>query len=87
MSSAPTPEERIAELLGLMRPAPDGWVRAAAELPAARRAMDQLVARAEQDAAYRQAVLADLEQALRDVGVEPTKPDVQRIRERLSPGG
>jgi hypothetical protein len=49
--------------------------------------MDQLVARAEQDAAYRQAVLADLEQALRDVGVEPTKPDVERIRERLSPGG
>lgn len=86
MSEGPTPEERIAELLSLLPPAPPGWVKAAAELPAARRAMDDLVARAEADASYRLAVLADLEQALRDAGVEPAPGHVQRLRKRLDPG-
>jgi hypothetical protein len=82
-----TPEEEIAELLGMLPPAPEGWVRAAAELPAARRAMDDLVDRAEADANFRRALLSDLERALRDVGVEPAPENVERLRERLAPEG
>src|SRR5204863_460189 len=52
-------EERIGRLLRLLPPAPVGWVRAAQELPAARAALDELVARAEEDAeAYRLALEA-----------------------------
>ena len=58
------PEERIAALLRLLRPAPEGWVRAAQELPLARRTFDDIVARAEADIAFRTALIADLEQAL-----------------------
>ena len=43
-------EERIGRLLRLLPPAPTAWVRAAQELPVARAALDELVARAEQDA-------------------------------------
>ena len=46
-------EERIAELLRLLPPAPVGWVRAAQELPAARKELAALVARAEADAAFK----------------------------------
>ena len=63
-------EERIAVLLRLLRPAPEGWVRAAQELPAARRTLDDIVARAEADAAFRAALLADLELALQGAGYE-----------------
>ena len=36
-------EERLGELLGLLRPAPTGWTRAAQELPFARRSLDSIV--------------------------------------------
>jgi hypothetical protein len=68
-------EERLAELLRALPPAPAGWVQAARELPAARAGLDALVERAEQDAAFRQELVADLERALRAAGVEP-RPDV-----------
>jgi hypothetical protein len=64
-------EERIALLLRLLRPAPPAWVRAAQELPAARRTLDEIVARAEADAAFRAALVADLEQALAGEGYDP----------------
>lgn len=79
-----TSEERIAGLLRLLRPAPPGWVRAAQELPAARASLDDIVARAEADAAFRDAVVADLEAALEHEGVEPTSPLVAELRRRLS---
>jgi hypothetical protein len=71
-------EERLGELLRLMRPAPTGWVRAAQELPAARRSIDEIVARAEADLAFREALVADLEAALAQEGYEP---DVRVIGE------
>src|SRR5215212_2847798 len=43
-------EERLGELLRLLRPAPEGWARAAQELPRARRSLDRIVAQAEADA-------------------------------------
>ena len=58
-------EEQIGRLLRLLPPAPEGWVRAAQELPAARAQLDELVARAEQDAAFRLQLRADLERRCR----------------------
>jgi hypothetical protein len=78
--SARYTEERIAALLRLLRPAPEGWVRAAQELPAARRVIDDIVARAEADAAFRRALVADLEEALRAAGYEPGERTLVELR-------
>lgn len=75
--------ERIATLLRLLPPPPDGWVRAAQELPQARAELDGLVARAEEDAAFRTQVLADLEAALESEGIDPTPSVVAALRVRL----
>lgn len=54
------------------------------ELPRARVAIDELVERATVDHQLRQTVLADLEEALRGVGVEPRPRDLDTVRARLS---
>jgi hypothetical protein len=77
--------ERLAQLIGMLPPAPDSWVRAAQELPAARRELDVIVARAEADAEFRARLVADLETALQAEGVEPTRPLLAEVRRRLSP--
>jgi hypothetical protein len=77
-------EEHLARLIGLLAPAPEAWVRAAQELPAARRGLDELVARAESDAAFRAELLADLESALQAEGVEPEPRVVQELRRLLT---
>ena len=77
-------EERLGVLLRILRPAPTGWVRAAQELPAARRTFDEIVARAEEDRAFRSALVADLEKALAAEGYEPDRRIVDELRERLS---
>jgi hypothetical protein len=77
-------EEQIALLLRLLPPAPEGWVRAAQELPAARAAVDGLLARAEADAAFRQRLLADLEEAVASAGYEPTPQVVEQLRRKLA---
>ena len=77
-------EERLGVLLRLLRPAPAGWVRAAQELPAARRTFDAIVARAEADLAFRAALVADLERALAAEGYEPDRRVVNEIRVRLN---
>ena len=77
-------EERLGVLLRLLRPAPVGWVRAAQELPAARRTIDEIVAHAEADRAFRSALIADLEQALTAEGYEPDRRFVDELRERLT---
>ena len=76
-------EERIAELLRLLPPAPPGWVRAAQELPAARTEVAELVARAEADAAFRALVIADLEAALEAEGIEAKPSVVAALRASL----
>ena len=79
-------EVQLARLIGLLPPAPEAWVQAAQELPAARRGLDELVARAERDAAFRARLLADLESALEAEGVEPEPHVVQQLRRRLADG-
>ena len=77
-------EERLGALLRFLPPAPVGWVRAAQELPAARRSMDEIVARAEADLAFREALIADLEIALEQAGYEPDRRLLDELRKRLA---
>ena len=76
-------EERLADVLATLRPAPAGWVEIARELPPARAAIDALVARAEQDAAFRAQLVGDLEGALAREGVEPEARVLAELRSRL----
>ena len=76
--------EQLSRLIGMLPRAPESWGQAAQELPAARRGLDQLDARAEADAAFRAQVLADLEQALQAEGVEPQPRVVEELRRLLA---
>ena len=76
-------EERLAELIRALRPVPEGWTRAAQELPFARRQLDDIVARAEADLEFRRALVADLEEALRTEGYEPDRLPLEELRRRL----
>jgi hypothetical protein len=76
--------ERLARLIGMLPPAPEGWVQAAQEMPAARGEIDQIVARAQADAEFRAALLADLETALQAEGFEPEPRVVNELRRLLA---
>ena len=78
-------EERIADLLRLLKPAPEAWVRAAQELPLALRGLDDLVERARADDRFRRALIADLESVLAAEGYEPDPTVVELLRRRLPP--
>ncbi len=76
-------EARLGELLRALPPAPEGWVRAAQELPRSRRELDDIVARAVADEAFRKALIEDLDRALREVGYEPEGLPLEELRRRL----
>ena len=76
-------EERLARLIRALPPAPEPWVRAAQELPAARAELNQIVARAESDAEFRARLVADLEAALAADGYEPSPALVHMLRVRF----
>jgi hypothetical protein len=77
-------EDRLAELIGALPPAPQAWVRAAQELPLARTEIDEIVARAEADAEFRIALIADLEATLAQEGYEPERLPVDELRRRFA---
>lgn len=77
-------EERLADLIAALPPAPEGWVEAAQELPLARRELDEIVARAEADAEFRRRLVADLEAALAAEGYEPDPTVVEALRRRFA---
>jgi hypothetical protein len=76
--------ETLARLIGMLPPAPEAWVQAAQELPTARGEIDQIVARAQADAEFRAALLADLETALQAEGIEPEPRVVDKVRRLLA---
>ena len=76
-------EQRLAELLGALPPAPAAWVQAAKELPLARRQLDSLVERAVADEDFRRAIEADIEAAIREAGCVPDPVTVAALRARL----
>ena len=77
-------EETIARLLAVLPPAPEGWTQAAIELPHAQAAIEELAASAQADAAAREMIVADLDEALRGVGVEPRCQLLESLRSRLN---
>jgi hypothetical protein len=77
-------EDRLADLIAALPPAPQAWVRAAQELPLARTEINEIVARAEADAEFREALIADLEATLAQEGYEPERPLVDALRRRFA---
>lgn len=75
--------DNLGRLIAALPPAPEGWTRAAQELPLARRGIDDIVAKVEADAAYRERVVADLESALAAEGIEPTPSILDELRNRF----
>ena len=53
-------------------------------MPLARLGLDDLVRRAEEDAVFRQRLIADLEAALHAEGIEPDPALAEALRRRLS---
>lgn len=76
-------EERLGRLLAALPPAPEAWVRAAQDLPLLRAQVDEIIARAEADAAFRKRLVADLNAALETEGYEPERRLVDEVRSRL----
>jgi hypothetical protein len=76
-------EEELAELIATLAPPPAAWVEAAVELPRARAAIEGLVAQAIADRERREAMLSDLDAALRAAGVRPRPYLVEDLRARL----
>jgi hypothetical protein len=76
-------ERRIGELLGELPPPPAGWIRAAQELPRARREIGRLAALAQTDADVRASLLADAPSALCEAGLEPAPRTVAALHARL----
>ena len=76
-------EERLARLIRALPPAPAAWVRAAQELPFAQTELDEIVSRAEEDAAFRARLVADLEAALEAEGYDRDPAVVEALRARF----
>jgi hypothetical protein len=77
-------EETLADLLRTLPAPPQAWVKAAQEIPLARKGLDDIVERARADQAFRDALIADLETALESAGYDPIPALTEAVRERLS---
>jgi hypothetical protein len=77
-------EETLADLLRTLPAPPEAWVKAAQEIPLARRGLDDIVERARADQAFRDALIADLETALESAGYDTNPALTEAVRERLS---
>jgi hypothetical protein len=77
-------ERMLGRLIAAMPAPPQDWEQAAIELPALRRAADQVLALAETDAEFRAELVADLEAALRRAGHEPNPALRAAVRHRLA---
>ena len=77
-------EETLAELLRTLPAPPEAWVRAAQEIPLARRGLDDIVERARADLAFRAALISDLERALQEAGYDADPALAEAVRVRLS---
>ena len=76
-------EERLATLLRALPAPPRAWVEAAQELPLALMGLDDIVARAEMDAAFREALSEDVDATLAREGYEPDFVLHRAVRRRL----
>jgi hypothetical protein len=77
-------EETLADLLRTLPAPPEAWVKAAQEIPLARRGLDDIVERARADQPFRDALISDLETALESAGYDTDPALTEAVRERLS---
>jgi hypothetical protein len=77
-------EEALSKLLRALPVPPEAWVKAAQEIPLARRGLNDIVERARADLVFREALIADLERALEGAGYEPHPALADAVRNRLS---
>jgi hypothetical protein len=75
--------EQIGRLLAALPPAPRAWVAAAREIPKVGAELDALLSRADTDAELREKLVRDLEAALNEAGIVPTRRVVAEARNRL----
>jgi len=78
-------EETLALLLRTLPAAPEAWVKAAQEIPLARRGLDDIVERARSDRAFREALMTDTEGTLEGAGFDHDPALQDAVREHLSP--
>jgi hypothetical protein len=78
-------EETLALLLRTLPAAPVAWVKAAQEIPLARRGLDDIVERARADRAFLEALMIDTESTLEDAGFDHDPALQDAVRARLSP--
>ena len=78
-------EETLAVLLRTLPAAPVAWVKAAQEIPLARKGLDDIVERARADQAFREALFADTESTLEGAGYDPDPALLDAVRARLTP--
>jgi hypothetical protein len=76
-------EERLGELLSSLPPAPEAWVKAAQNLPIARKGVDEIVERADEDEEYRRRVIEDPKAALEEADVVAHGEAIEILRRRL----
>lgn len=76
-------EEKLAEILSALPPAPEAWVRAAQELPLLQQGLAQIVERADADEDYRRRVVENPEAALEEADVVAHAETVEILRRRL----
>jgi hypothetical protein len=79
-------EEQLGDLLSALPPAQEGWVKAAKEVPLARRRLEEIVERAKADEEYRRRVVADPESALEEADVVAHSENIEIIRRQLDEG-
>lgn len=82
--------QEVARLLGSLPTAPDAWVEAAKEIPRTQRDLgdferqtEEIIALTTAKTSFREACIADLEQALLAEGYEPDPALVDELRRRL----
>lgn len=76
-------EENLGELLSALPPAPEAWVKAAQDVPLARRRLDEIVERARADDKYRRRVVANPRWALEEADVVAHAENIEIIRKQL----
>ncbi len=76
-------ETELGELLAMLKPAPAAWIEAAKELPRIERGLEQILALAESDVEFRQALTEDLAGAIEQAGFTAEPELVRGVRQRL----
>ncbi len=74
------PDQRLAELIAALQPPPEDCVRRAQRIPAEHPVVRDVLQRAETDAAFRTALVEDVEAALERAGFARDRDTIDAIR-------